>query len=301
LAKTVAGEARKHRPTGSKSAPRNGEALTDQAVVALPEVPDPLLFATTPMLGASKAVAMRKSAPGSVPLAPDPRFAKPSTRPTKNLALATPYLAEPVALPPSLPSAPAAGQTERAGLEPVPLAAASVAVPTVQPKAELPKTEPSDSVLFGRALRTLRSESDPTAALALLEEHARAYPRSALAGERRVLEVEALLALHRDREALQRLDGMPLDQLPRSGERFVVRGELRAAARRWQEAQADFDRALSRVSGSPAWHERALWGRGVSRLRCGEQEAGLADVERYHDLYPKGRFAAEAGRFFRNQ
>jgi len=109
---------------------------------------------------------------------------------------------------------------------------------------------------------------------------------------------DALLALHRNREALARLDGMALDEIPRSGERFVVRGELRAAARRWLEASADFDRALSRVSGSPVWHERALWGRGVARLRCGEREAGLADIESYLDRYPKGRFAAEAVKFF---
>jgi regulator of sirC expression with transglutaminase-like and TPR domain len=94
---------------------------------------------------------------------------------------------------------------------------------------------------------------------------------------------------------------MALGGLPRSGERFVVRGELRAGARRWQEARADFNRALSSVSGSPSWHARALWGRGVARLRCGEREAGLADLERYLDLYPNGRFAAQASRFFRDR
>jgi tetratricopeptide (TPR) repeat protein len=149
-------------------------------------------------------------------------------------------------------------------------------------------------VLFGQALRKLRNENSPAEALAVLREHAQAFPHSPLGGERSALEVEALLALHRDREALRTLDGMALDQLPRSGERFVVRGELRAAARRWQEAKADFGRALASVTGSPAWHDRALWGRGVARLRSGEREAGLADIERYRDLYPRGRFAAEA-------
>jgi tetratricopeptide (TPR) repeat protein len=136
--------------------------------------------------------------------------------------------------------------------------------------------------------------------LALLREHAQAFPHSTLVGERGALEVEALLALHRDREALHKLDGMELDRLPRSGERFVMRGELRAAARRWQEAKADFERALAGVTGSPSWHERALWGRGVARLRCGDREAGLADIERYRDLYPQGRFAAEADRLLPN-
>jgi hypothetical protein len=91
---------------------------------------------------------------------------------------------------------------------------------------------------------------------------------------------------------------MTVEELPRSGERFVVRGELRASAQRWLEASADFDEALARVSGSSSWHERALWGRAVARLRCGEREAGLADMELYRDTYPKGRFAAEAAKFF---
>jgi len=173
-----------------------------------------------------------------------------------------------------------------------PAAAASPIAPPA------PKPVVSDSVLFGQALRKLRNEKEPAAALSALEEHARTYPRSALSGERSALQVEALLALHRDHDALLKLDGMTLDELPRSGERFVVRGELRAAVRRWSDAKADFEHALTRVSGSPSWHERALWGRGVARLRCGEQEAGMADIERYRDLYPKGRFAAEASRFF---
>jgi hypothetical protein len=159
------------------------------------------------------------------------------------------------------------------------------------------RSVPSDAVLFGQAMRRLRMEHDPSGALMALQAHERAYPRSSLSAERDALEVESLLALHRDREALSRLDTIALDVLPRGGERLVVRGELRAAARRWPEASADFDQALSRVSGSPAWYERALWGRAVARLRCGEREAGLADVESYRDRYPNGRFAAEAKRF----
>jgi hypothetical protein len=162
-----------------------------------------------------------------------------------------------------------------------------------------PKTQVSEQAMFGQALRLLRGSGDARGALALLHEQAKAYPRSALACERAALEVEALLALHRDREALAVLDGMSLDELPRSGERFV-RGELRAAARRWQEASTDFERAMARVSGSPVWHERALWGRAVSRLRLGDREGGMADMERYRDTYPKGRFAADAARFFPN-
>jgi len=39
----------------------------------------------------------------------------------------------------------------------------------------------------------------------------------------------------------------------------------------------------------------------VARLRCGEREAGMADIERYLDKYPDGRFAIEAARFFPNR
>jgi hypothetical protein len=237
--------------------------------------------------------------------------AKSHREPAKTLAMNTPYLAESHALPSPQPPIGSRETSPSASVEPpsmvVPvLQAAPVATapsvvretapPAVAPPA--PRPTVSDSVLFGQALRKLRNEKDPAAALTALDEHARSFPRSALSGERGALQVEALLALHRDHEALERLDGMSLDELPRSGERFVVRGELRAAAHRWVDAKADFEHALTRVSGSPAWHERALWGRGVARLRCGEQAAGMEDIQRYRDLYPKGRFAVEASRFF---
>jgi hypothetical protein len=313
-----------------------GEVLAGEEAVVVPgvPVPDPSVSATLfestsglslqgprPALAdrAPSAAAQKPTQAGPLARVPVIGLSKRLDKPTKNVALASPYLAEPagampmgssasspVVAPPPFPTfqpapsvpllAPPAAHQELTPL----LSAPSVA-PAASPAAESPKRLPSDAALFGQALRKLRNENDPTAALTALQEHTRAYPRSALAGERGVLEVEALLALHRDREALEKLDGMALGELPRSGERFVVRGELRAAARRWQDAKADFDRALARVSGSPAWHERALWGRGVAHLRCGEQDLGMADIERYRDLYPRGRFAAEAGRFFSNR
>jgi hypothetical protein len=229
-------------------------------------------------------------APALAPAAayPAPRGEAPlPERVAPGLALA----AAPASAAPAPTPAPVAAPA--AAVAPVP--AVVPAPPVAQPA---PKPLLGDQALFGQALRKLRSDNDPAAALTALREHGKAYPKSALAGERTALEVEALLALHQDRDALAVLDSMVLDELPRSGERFVVRGELRAAARRWQEASTDFDRALARVSGSPAWHERALWGRGVARLRLGERESGMADIERYRDAYPRGRFAAEAAKFF---
>jgi len=319
-----------HEETANESTPASSEA----ASVVLPEVPDPLLL---PVAAASTADGSPLSSGSKVSQNVREAVPAPSKalrRPAKLMAYAeaTPAASAPVMAAPSFAYSGRAAPSEtpapvqptyRPG-QPTPHSVASVAGPTptatapllpgvqaAEPAPATPAptaavTKPaaasraslSDQALFGQAMRRLRMEKDPSAALLALQEHAKAYPRSSLGGERSALEVEALLALHRDRDALVRLDTMALDELPRSAERFVVRGELRAAAHRWLEASADFDHALSRVSGSPAWHERALWGRGAARIRCGEREAGMADLERYLDKYPHGRFAAEAAKFF---
>jgi len=297
-------------------------AVSDASSVVLPEVPDPLLFPVAPASTSGWSLLPTSEAPRAIAVAET--HAKPLRRPAKPMAYveAAPVMSSPssdyaghgvaretpapvqptfapaqpvMAGPPPAAAMPFLPAAQAAAAAPVPPAAAAVK-PVAAPRVAL-----SDQALFGQAMRKLRMENDPSAALSALQEHAKVYPRSSLGGERSALEVEALLALHRDRDALARLDTMALDDLPRSGERFVVRGELRAAARRWLEASADFDHALSRVTGSPAWHERALWGRGAARLRSGERAAGMADLERYLDKYPSGRFAAEAAKFFPNR
>ena len=150
--------------------------------------------------------------------------------------------------------------------------------------------------MLGQALRSLRNDHDPAGALDTLARHATLFPRSSLASERSVLEVEALLALGRRDEALARLDGMALDNTPRSAEHHVVRGELRARAERWREAGADFDLALARGRGTSPWQERALWGRAVTRTQAGDQAGARADLQLYLQIYPTGRFASEAAR-----
>lgn len=256
-----------------------------------PVIPAPPEQPAAPVMPGPPVAAVPAAPPFVLPAAP----VLPAPAPAAPVVpSSSPPPAPPAAavIPASPPSAPAAAKP--------PPAAAPPAMPATPP-TEAAKSPLTDQALFGRALRKLRAEHDAAGALAALREHGKAFPASTLAGERKALEVEALLALHRDREALALLDTVALDELPRSGERLVVRGELRAAAKRWPEAHGDFDRALARVSGSPAWHERALWGRGVARLRLGEREAGLADIERYRDTYPKGRFAAEAAKFFPNR
>jgi hypothetical protein len=322
-------EARKHKATRARPGSQLANPVSDdagptsgQATVVLPEIPDPLLYPFSPASTAvwaplaengnplspgSVAGSRVATAPAATPTASTRRqvgqvaFANPTSAPVFPAPTAGARLAEPIA----------PGPAEAPPAVPVfapPLAAPAPALPQAAPAASPPETQAlaqksplGDQALFGQAIRKLRSEHSPLAALAVLQQHRAAFPRSALDGERTALEVEALLALHRDGEALGLLDTMAVGELPRSGERFVVRGELRAAAHRWQEASADFDRALARVSGSPAWHERALWGRGVARLHLGEREAGMVDIKHYRDSYPRGRFAAEAAKLFPEQ
>jgi hypothetical protein len=320
-------EMRKRKGGGAKSVSHMGAspevsvsesvpASPEETSLVLPDVPSPLLFpiaqastsgwALLPEVRNPPALELIKTASSVRGMTPTSLSARPRRRlALATLTTATSAQADPRKMPASPPTdserAQHADSTVASGPLPTP-AYDSVAQPApvlAQPVDALPlRPLPSDQALFAQAMRKLRMENNPSAAFSALQEHARAYPRSSLSGERSALEVEALLALHRDPEALVRLDAMALEDLPRSGERLVVRGELRAAARRWPEASADFDLALTRVSGSPTWNERALWGRGVARLHCGEREAGMADIESYHDRYPKGRFAAEAAKFF---
>jgi hypothetical protein len=319
-------QARKRKALHSRSAGVTAAQppVADAASVAnLPRIPDPLLdplpaqavpwassSPDSPAVGAVSAVPARVTSTRTSVKRPARAFAafEPGRASTASAPAALPPApvgvwpvpeSLPAAVAPSLP-VPGAGSLPFAApavpSPPAVIPAQQPPRPTIPAEAPAASPPPTDSALFGQAMRRLRVDGDPSRALSALQEHARLYPRSPLAGERTALEIEALLCLHRDRQALVLLDGLALDELPRSGERFVVRGELRAAQRRWQDASADFDQALTRTSGAPAWHERALWGRAVARLRMGEREAGMADVERYLDRYSKGRFAAEAAR-----
>ncbi len=207
---------------------------------------------------------------------------------------AWPTAAEPVSPAPSTLT-PAAFA---ASVPPFPSRAEPAPSPKVAPTpVVLSKSVESDEhMALGRALRRLRHDHDAEGALTILGDLARSHPGGSLALERGNLEVEALLTLGRDEQALARLDGMALDELPRGAERRVVRGELRARARRWAEARDDFEHALSQASGQPAWRERALWGRAVTGLRLKDQASAHEDLRRYLELYPAGDHATEARR-----
>ena len=182
--------------------------------------------------------------------------------------------------------------------EPVPLTEVPAPVaPALEPP---PSPVAVEQALLGDVLKALRKQRDPRTALALLEDYARRFPGTVLAPEAAMLRAEALLGLGRPAEALSELDGLALGSMPNQDERFVLRGELRAAAGRWHAARDDFETLLSTgvSSGmegkSRDVKERALWGRASARSHLGDEAGARTDLEMYLRIFPSGRFATQA-------
>jgi hypothetical protein len=167
-------------------------------------------------------------------------------------------------------------------------------VETPPPEAPPPSALADESALLGRALRQLRREGNPAAALATLDQYESRFPRGVMAFDAIAARVEALVKLGRTDLALERLDAVAPAALAKSPALRVVRGELRARAGRIGAAIEDFDHELERGAGRGDLFERALYGRGSCRARRGDAAGARQDLERYLLLYPRGRFAAEA-------
>ena len=159
----------------------------------------------------------------------------------------------------------------------------SMPLPGPPPEVPVTPAPPSpiavEQALLGDILKLLRTEHNPKAALALLDEHAKRFPETVLAPEAWMFRAEALLSIGRKAEALSVLDGLPLASMPSRNERLVLRGELRSVAGRWQEARADFEMPLSVLkSGVDARSrevvERALWGRPIWPHTCASSPRG---------------------------
>jgi hypothetical protein len=266
----------------------------------VPEIAAPAQqAASVPM---SPPPAAQRSPGKRLALLPSPAgAAEPWPAPNQLPTIAPTVRPEPMPMPAlPLPSEPAArfspGSTDKPAL---PAAAAPTAVSA--------KSRPTgvddftEERLLAAALRSLRTQGDARSALAALDEYSLRYPEGRLSVEARVVRADALTALHRTDEALRALDGLDLAQTPGGLERGVQRGELRASAGRWQEAQADFDWVLAHArthDGGVA--ERALWGRAGSRLRLGDPAGARTDAGEYVRRFPNGRFAEPAARLARD-
>jgi len=179
--------------------------------------------------------------------------------------------------------------------------------PTLEPAATPapPSAFTVEQTMLGEILISLRTRHDALAALALLDEHDRRFPTTGLGPELAMLRVEALLGVGRKSDALALLDRLSLSSMPNRDERLVLRGELRAAAGRWREAQEDFGIVLfaQAPSGNDvkrrAIVERALWGRASTRSHLGDEAEARADLTTYMRRFPSGRFAEKAAALLR--
>jgi hypothetical protein len=187
--------------------------------------------------------------------------------------------------PPSVPNPPPLEITPQTPEEKVPAAVDVAPAPPARPR------DPVESHLLGAALRKLRKESNPVGALELFDKYDRTFPHGNLAPEALVGRVEALMALGRKREALVILEG-PLTQWRTSRSLQVLRGELRAASGRFEEAGRDFAGALS-AEPHDALDERALFGRAVCRSRAGDKAGAREDLLLYESRFPNGQFASQ--------
>ena len=253
---------------GPSSAPVTTHAPTPTAV---PPRRFPSRIAP-PVVAAAAASEARPSAP--VAAAPLPTEPPPIPPPeTRVVAIADP------ATHPVNPAAPTP-PTSRGHAAPYWLEATPPALPGIAQEARL----------LGLALRSLRRDHDPRAALAALDEHTLRFPNSALTLEADVTRVDALLALDRRPAALAVLERMRIPTTARGLELTLLRGELRAGAKRCAEATADFTRLLE-ANPAAAVAERALYGRAACHLASGNQTLARADLRDYLARFPTGRFA----------
>lgn len=259
--------------------------------------PEPVL-----VVGPTTAASARlgKTRPAT-PTPATPALLEPVLEETKAATEPAAEEPRPVLDAPKPVSAPAKRRAAvRVAILKVPTPPAPSEPPPSAPEPVVPSAIAVEQALLGQAMRMLRDGHDARTALSLLAEHGERFPKGAFHAEETMLRIEALLALGQRDEALAVLDRAPLASLPNRDEQLVVRGELRAANRRWREAKQDFDEAL-KTSGLPAAsaknrdiQERALWGRASARSRLGDQAGARADLDLYLRHFPGGRFAGPA-------
>lgn len=225
----------------------------------------------------------------------------PASASSPPLALGSPSALAPAGNDPAPPvprrPSPLPARTEVPRPDPRPAPAAGLEPPPfAQPALTAPPAPSPEAVVLAEAIRVLRRDGDPDAALALIERHRMRFPNGTLAPEAAAVRIEALLKAGRTDGALAELDRLPLDRIPGHEEWRVARGELRANAARWRDAETDFSVALERLSGGDRADlaERALWGRGVARARRGDASGARADYALYLERFPGGRFARQA-------
>jgi tetratricopeptide (TPR) repeat protein len=190
------------------------------------------------------------------------------------------------------------GHVPRLTEPPPPAAPAShsVRVFAVEPA---PSRIAEESRLLTAALQLLRQQHDARSALSALDEYSQRFPSGTLTREATLARIDALLELDDRVHALELLDRTQLTELPRARELAVLRGELRGAVGRCNQAVADLGSALD--GSGDALEERALWGRASCRSRLGDSAGARSDLGQIISRFPQGNFASKARQALRGR
>jgi len=172
----------------------------------------------------------------------------------------------------------------------------SVGVLAVEP---VPSRIAEESRLLTAALQLLRQQHDARSALSALDEYSQRFPSGTLTREATLARIDALLELDDRVHALEILDRTQLTELPRARELAVLRGELRGAVGRCNQAVADLGSALD--GSGDALEERALWGRASCRSRLGDSAGARSDLGQIISRFPQGNFASKARQALRGR
>jgi outer membrane protein assembly factor BamD (BamD/ComL family) len=141
----------------------------------------------------------------------------------------------------------------------------------------------------------LREDKNPTAALATLDEYARAYPQGRLLHEAAVARLEAYMVAGRRDEALTALEGTLPALQPLGRSELVLRGELRASHGSFAAAHDDFAAARAR-GGNDEIASRALLDLARMQQSLGDEAGAEENLRRYVNEFPKGPNIDEARR-----
>jgi hypothetical protein len=150
-----------------------------------------------------------------------------------------------------------------------------------------------EAQLLAVALRKLRQERAPAAALDLLDQYRARFPSGALAAEATVARIDALLVMGRRTAALEVLGALSLSGYSRRRELLVLRGELQTEAGDCAGALLDLD-DVARVAVGDLIEERAIYGKAVCLARLKERREASATLHTYLRRFPRGHFVRSA-------
>ncbi len=142
----------------------------------------------------------------------------------------------------------------------------------------------AETRLMSAAIHQLRVKRSASEALRTLDEYRRRFPTGTLAREAEQTRIDALLQAGRRDQLMAEL------ATAEGNEPRLLLAELQADSGNCANALRTFDALLSTVLPG-ALESRALYGRALCRGERGDAAGRVADLKRYLERYPAGRYA----------